>query len=118
MAVDEAFREAGPDALREHLEWERITPIKPEISCRAAGSKLKGTRRENQRTAPGRSEGAERDSKRTAPERSDGTTQGRERAASGTTSGADRVKNRYQEEADTETCYKLPDDGLGTCGAS
>ena len=101
MAVNEAFRKAGPDAIREHLEWERTTTIKPEVTCGAAAAKLRAT-------------GLERE--RAAPERSEGTTRERERGAPGTIIGEDRLKSRYREEDDTGTCSRLSDHGHGTCG--
>ena len=102
MAVTEALRKAGPDAIREHLEWERTTAIKPEVSCGAAAGKLRATSREREQESPRRSKGKGRE---------------RERGAPGTTSGEDRLKSRYREEDDTGTCSRLSDHGHGTCGA-
>ena len=100
IAVDEAFRKAGPDALREHLEWERTTAIKPDVSCGAAAGKNRWTSRDRERAASGRSGATGRGSERAAPE---------------TTGGEDRLKSRYREEEDTGTCSRLPDHGHGTC---
>ena len=96
MAVNEAFRKAGPDAIREHLEWERTTAIKPEVTCGAAAGKLRTTSREREPVAPGRTEATSRE---------------RERASE------DRLKSRYREEDDTGTCSRLSNHGHGSCGA-